>query len=500
MNQHVGSVIVLPFDKHTLIFFPIGGNAKKRFTLCRKQRKSFNLCSILLLKGKNMAGKKGICRRKIYALIAIVCVFAVSCSTVSVENTEVRKTDIASPMPPAITVEEQLELPSPVIVDIPEVVIEHEEKEEMDDEIPFSLPFSGSELLGTIDAPARDDEGVIIHISLWETGERREKLEEAFRLYESLHPDVDIVTEFVDYPGYWGNISADIGAGRLADIIEMDREHIRQYSEKALIRDLSDYNPFLSGYGIALGFSAPVMLYDKVLLADAGIVLPDEFTLGAFEEIGSVLYEEYGLMTETSAGIGLLESLALWYGDDIYESILSGDTGYLTLYFSLIDHISSIPFFTSVQREDTWNRFASSVDIKEDDGILQLGHCTVEPEAFFSLTAASECPEEAIALISWLAASPDLLPLFRLSFGIPAFRSLDSISLDWSESKQLLYFEAVADDSAIPLPPAGNTEIALLLSEYSAKVSSGMPAEEASFLFLEEARDILIRAGGSAAV
>ncbi len=35
-----GSVIVLPFDKHTLTLMGNEYNAKKRFALCRKQRKT----------------------------------------------------------------------------------------------------------------------------------------------------------------------------------------------------------------------------------------------------------------------------------------------------------------------------------------------------------------------------------------------------------------------------------------------------------------------------
>ena len=483
-----------PVYKLNLLFFLKGGNAKKRFPLYRKQRKSFVLWCMLVLKGRGMSMKKRRARGIVSVIMLSCCMLVASCSTIVVPESDDER---ALPDSPVIEVDEYYDPAQPVIIDIPYQAIAVDEEEHDESDTPaLSSPFPGSGLLGSIDVAESTEEVMTIRISLWESGERRAKLEDAFALYESMNPNVDIIAEFIDYPGYWGNISADIGGGRFSDIIEMDSDHISQYSQKSLIVPLSGYITGFSGYGIMLGYSIPVMVFDRAIINGLGITLPEVFTLDALREIGSVVYDKLGIKTATSLGMDLLEALLRWYGKDVYSEILSGDIDYISQYFSIVKEIKSYPFFTSDESESTWNRFVTSADIKDEDGIVQLGNGTVEAEALFSVTTAADYPEQAVALLAWLASSSDLTALFRLSFGYPAYRSISSLTLDWDENKQLMYFEAAADDVQEFLPPAGNSEIALLLHEYSAKVINGMDADEAASQFSAKARDILIRAGG----
>ena len=169
------------------------------------------------------------------------------------------------------------------------------------------IEFPGSGLLGPFMEPVPYEEGTEIRIALWEEGSRREVLERAFVLYESLNPGVDIVPEFIDEEGYWARLSSDAASGKLADVIEMDSFHIMQYWDRGLISDISGIIPGLSIPALPLGFAMPVMLYDAQAAASLGFDVPDSPEIDELADIGEAMYEAYGLRTEAELGIELLE-------------------------------------------------------------------------------------------------------------------------------------------------------------------------------------------------
>ncbi len=381
------------------------------------------------------------------------------------------------------------ELPPPPDVSVPSVSVVSEEAAE-------PAVFPGSGLLGTVPYSVPEEGPLELSISLWESGINKERISEALDLYEELNPGVEISAEFIDYPGYWGNVSADAGSGKLSDIIEMDLSHISQFAIRGLVRDFSAFAGGVSGYGIPTGLVSRVMLYDEELLSSLGIAFPPIFSMESLKETGSEVFGECGIKTDTSLGIGILEAVAAYRGNDIYEEIREGEDLSARIYFSLVEDVSSLPYFSFSGTDECWNSFSDTTGIAPSYGAVSVSFSGLEPYAMLSVSSSSDHPDAAAALIEWLVASPEAGRIMRLSFGVPAFRHAPS-DLSEAERMQLEFISSLPEHSAASVPPIGNPEIGRLLRSYSSLVRDGsLTPDEAASSFVSESRSILEKAEG----
>lgn len=364
------------------------------------------------------------------------------------------------------------------------------------DEYEEDLPaeFGGSGLLGTVPIDEGEADGITLYVSLWENGRQKELFEKAAALYEKSHPGVDIVAEYVDYASYWGNLAADAAGGRLGDILEMDRNHIAQFTERGLLRDFSHYVPQLAGYALPIGMTVDVMQYDSALLESIGIGFPDVFTLSSFIDTGRYVYEHTGIMTESSLSLDLMEAVVAFHGNDLYSEIMEGRTDSLIRYFSLVEAVRDNQFFTS-RGSHCWNVFTDTTEVDPSRGIVSVSSSGMEPYALFSITSSSEYPETAADFILYLVSSEELADVLRLEFGVPAFRDIGGLELSEAEQFIMDFIMSLDGRFTLSVPPAGNAEISRVLSAVSASVIEGeMNAEEAAAQFVEEAAVILGKA------
>ena len=296
------------------------------------------------------------CRRRVRKVLgmlaAFLCLALASCATVtpSVASPEV---PVEVPQSDDKPVVEEQEFPVEIVP--PEIDAAEEKPVPQAEAEP--LVFPGSTLLGTLPYEPESTEEEIITVSMWESGEREERLERAFDLYESLHPGVSIDAEFIDYNGYWGNIALDAGSGRLSDIIEMDRTHLRTFEQRSLIKDISEYFDGISGYGLPLGLVSDVMLYDEALVDESGTVVSNPLTMDNLVDVGERIYEEKGIKTAVSLKMDFLESLAASLSAAPVAGIrlpiqLSLNMGRDTLLFHSPDwsHMPSCPLHRKLRR------------------------------------------------------------------------------------------------------------------------------------------------------
>lgn len=371
--------------------------------------------------------------------------------------------------------------------------ISDETEAEIPEVINEPIAFSGGELLGTVpfSVPETED-GITLRISLWETGEHVDLIETAIERYEAEHPGIEIIPEYVDYSGYWGNITADVGGGNLADIIEMDHAHISQFADRGLLSDFTRYISGLYGYSLPIGLKVDVMQYDRNLLEELGIDFPEQFSLDSFVEIGRKIYEKSGLKTATSLSIDLLESISTYRGNNIYNEIRSGETESAEIYFGIVKTVAENPFFTYSEK-NTWNIFTDTVNMNPSYGTFSFSE--MDFYSLFSVTSSSKHPEAAMDFIVYLISSDDLASLFRFKFGVPVFRDIRNLQLTDDEKLQLDYVFSLGNRISFYPSPAGNSEVARVLSSYSSLVRDGsMTPAEAAAAFTEDSYDILLRA------
>ena len=403
------------------------------------------------------------------------------------------------PLPPepeaSIEVEEaaSVEVPSEV-PPVPEDIVEEDSalKEMADDGIAV---FDGSGLLGTVPYSDPGPERVELRISLWESGEKREAIERAIERYESINGNVDIIPEFIEKSAYWRNVSTDAASGRLADVLEMDRRYLGQFVERGQLLDLSDVFDRLSGYGMPIGMTAPVLAYDESVIESVSIEFPSLLSIEAFIDAARAVYDSTGLKAGTSLGLDLLEAIAFHEGSDIYTEIKEGRTDSSAVFFNLVEDISAYPFLSSA---GDWCRFTDATEIGEGDGYARITNDGLIPYALLSISASSRYPEEAAEFISWLVSSKEAQSILRLDFGIPPFRHVDDLVLTPAEKRRFDFIFDTEYRQSLSVPPMGNAEIGRILSDYAADVLSGdMDPSAAAALFVDESDDILLRAEGA---
>ena len=128
-----------------------------------------------------------------------------------------------------------------------------------------------------------------IRFSWWGNEARNNATIEAIRLYESLNPGVRIIPEFGAVDGYVTRMQAQIAAGTAPDIFTVSPEDLPTYIDLGAGADLtglvnlSTHNPEVASastingrlYGVNLSLNANVIMYNKTLAEELGIVMPD---------------------------------------------------------------------------------------------------------------------------------------------------------------------------------------------------------------------------------
>ena len=114
--------------------------------------------------------------------------------------------------------------------------------------------------------------------------------------------------------------------GNLPDIIQMDYSYLQQYQQSGQLADLSQFidsgvidtsmiadsvidSGSIDGtcYALSLGSNAPMMVYDKEIVEQAGVELPEQLTIEELYDIGQTIYEKTGVKTYYDGGINMMQ-------------------------------------------------------------------------------------------------------------------------------------------------------------------------------------------------
>ena len=320
---------------------------------------------------------------------------------------------------------------------------------------------------GSGDAASGDK--ISLSLCWWGNQTRNDVTKKAVDLYMQENPNVEIKVEFTDWSGYWDKLSAMAAGGNLPDIIQQDYSYINQYQESGQLADLTPYiedgtidtskipesiieSGSIDGkcYALSLGSNAPMMAYDKAIVEEAGVTIPEQPTIEELYEIGETIYQKTGVKTYFDGGINMMQIIARTQGSHLFDELNDGNTASSLIHFANVDKFNQAesaisPDLLAEKNPDvvetkpiidgtTWNDFSYSnqyISIASSAG-RDLGivmYPTVEnakeqpmylkPSQFFSIAETSQHKDEAAKFIDWFTNSIECNEILMAERGIP---------------------------------------------------------------------------------
>ena len=402
-----------------------------------------------------------------------------------------------------------------------------------------------------VTAGAADGEVMELGMAWWGNQARNERTEQALKKYSELYPEYKVKGEFYQWSDYWSKIATLAAGKKLPDIIQMDISYLSQYVSSGQLLDLKPYiesGQFdASGisetvmqmgevdggiYGIAAGVNSPALLYNETLLKENGLTIEDNMSIDDFVNLAQEVYEKTGYRADIFNKGTYME---YWSRDNdlqIVDKKLTGDSpeAYEPYFQLLEDGIKNgwhIPVdigsgsngveddplvYGSSPQTMTWCHLTTSNLLeayqKAAPEGMKLGITTfpaqnptkakfLKPSMFFSVSATTEKPDEAVALLNYLINSVEANEILLGERGEPvADQVSQAISGLISESAReagVYINEVVAPDCSPITPPApeGSSEVADLLTKLEAKVAYGeVGAEQAAEEYFKKGNEI----------
>ena len=357
-------------------------------------------------------------------------------------------------------------------------------------------------------------ESVTLRLCWWGSQTRNDLTQKAIELYMEKNPNVVIETEFTDWSGYWDKLSAMAAGGNLPDIIQMDYSYLQQYQQSGQLADLSQFidsgvidtskiadsvidSGSIDGtcYALSLGSNAPMMVYDKEIVEQAGVELPEQLTIEELYDIGQTIYEKTGVKTYYDGGINMMQVIARTQGSHLFDELAAGTKTASETHFANVDKFNKAesaisPDLLAEKNPDvvetkpiidgtTWNDFSYSnqyISIANtagrDLGITMYPTTSdattqpmfLKPSQFFSIAETSQNKEEAAKFLDWFTNSVECNNILLAERGIPVNSDVaEAIKPNVDENSQKV-FDYIAEVSKIATPiddpdPSGKGEV-----------------------------------------
>lgn len=139
---------------------------------------------------------------------------------------------------------------------------------------------------------AENDGDVQLTFAWWGSDSRHQATLEIIDLYEEQNPGITIEPSYSDWDGYWDTLATQTAGGGSPDIIQMDDNYLREYSQRGALLELTDVdvsaldedaveNGRTEGeglVGVTTGINAMVMMANPDIFEEAGVEMPDDST------------------------------------------------------------------------------------------------------------------------------------------------------------------------------------------------------------------------------
>ena len=358
-------------------------------------------------------------------------------------------------------------------------------------------------------AQAASGDKVTLSLCWWGNQTRNDVTKKAVDLYMEQNPNVEIKVEFTDWSGYWDKLSAMAAGGNLPDIIQMDYSYLQQYQQSGQLADLSQFidsgvidtskiadsvidSGSIDGtcYALSLGSNAPMMVYDKEIVEQAGVEIPEQLTIEELYDIGQTIYEKTGVKTYYDGGINMMQVIARTQGSHLFDELAAGTKTASETHFANVDKFNKAesaisPDLLAEKNPDvvetkpiidgtTWNDFSISIanTAGRDLGITMYPTTSdattqpmfLKPSQFFSIAETSQNKEEAAKFLDWFTNSVECNNILLAERGIPVNSDVaEAIKPNVDENSQKV-FDYIAEVSKIATPiddpdPSGKGEV-----------------------------------------
>lgn len=388
---------------------------------------------------------------------------------------------------------------------------------------------------------------VSLNLYWWGNQTRNDVTKKAADLYMSQNPNVEIKVEFTDWTGYWDKLSAMAAGGNLPDIFQMDYSFLNQYQKSGQLADLSEFissgvintekvpeSIIASGavdgkcYAISLGSNAPTMVYDKAIVKEAGVTIPDQMTIEELYDISRTIYEKTGIKTYYEGGINLMQLNARSWGTHLFDDLEAGTTDAMKTHFEWVDKFAKAEFSISadllaeknpdnvetkpIVDETVWNDWPYSnqfISLSSSAGRelamtmmpvfadKDVQNMYLKPSQFFSVAETSKNKEEAAKFIDWFTNSVECNEILMGERGIPINTEVAEAIKPKADKVSQDVFDYIAKVAEVAVPidapdPAGKGEVEALAKTVVESLRYGdVTAEQAAEQFVAEAKKIL---------
>lgn len=393
---------------------------------------------------------------------------------------------------------------------------------------------------------------------VWWGGEPRAvATRQALDLIAAKYPGVTFTTEYSGFAGYFDKFATQVAGGNAPDIVQMNfAPELADYGSRGVLLDLGPYvqsgaldvsgfneAALASGsvdgtlYALPLSGTTPATIINQTKFAQLGIAEPtgtwswDDFiglaaeitkaANGAFvgaddasarQEVyevwyigrtGNQLYNEAGERTDT------VEDLTAWFEmwaemreagsivrPDVQAAHTPGDNA--TMPFVL--GRSAMTFQWSQGQTTLASLQPDDLGLAMQPSAGDNPHQYVRPGNLISITAGTDHPDTAVAVVSAFVSDPEVLKVLAMTRGVPSSstaRELLEPSLSALDQEQVAFIDLVSSGDLANAPNAsfsGMLDVDQLFTRIGQDIAFGrLSITEGAQRFLDQAADLLAR-------
>lgn len=354
------------------------------------------------------------------------------------------------------------------------------------------LSACGDKKKNDITAPDGKLDECTLRFSWWGGDDRHEATLEAIKLWNELHPEIEIIPEYGGWDGWTEKINTQISGGSAPDVMQINYDWLVNLSEDGLgfydldlltdNLDLSGYSEDILSFGrmndrlnaITVSMSGRGLFYNSETYTQAGAEYPE--TWDELIALGSSFSNQdlYPLDLDIQSGG------TAWYFAVVYVQQMTGRTFISMdgeLGFNADDIKLALDFYKSLEdnhvirtvKERTdedgnaalyqsaefiggrvggvleWGSAVSKYEAVLDDGVLDCGPLLsdssgntggwmIKPSLLYAISSETEYPDEAAAFMDFLLNNEHCAEILGTTRGIPA----SSHASDYLEANGML--------------------------------------------------------------
>jgi multiple sugar transport system substrate-binding protein len=374
-----------------------------------------------------------------------------------------------------------------------------------------------------------------MQLSFWGPASRNKLTQAAIKAFKEEHSNIDIHSWYADFSVYFNQLNTQIASGTIPDLIQMDMSYLAQYVNEHELLDLTsfvndktiDLSDFDQGmlknsedkgvlYGISLGGNYECMVYDTVLVQQAGVGAPP--TSWTWEQYAtyaanlSKALKSKGIYGSPDAS-GAMDMFEIWVrqrGKELWTT--DGKVAFtvddVASWFSYWDGLRKSGACAPAQLQASVTGSGPSASLlAKGKTVFATGHSNqfssfqaltkntlalqtvptgsgpgnyLKPSMLMSISAKSKYAKDAATFINFLITDPKGVKAIGLDRGIPGSaraRTTLAPTLKPADKAVMSYADLVASSgTASPrtvLDPAGAGQVSTELSNISQAVGFG---------------------------